>query len=207
MQLVLATRNAGKKHEFEDLLRGAGIQLRTLDEFPEADDPDETGATFEENALIKARAAAETTGLWALADDSGLCVDALEGRPGIHSARYAKGADDARWKKLLGELAHVADPQRTARFRCVLALASPGGQTHVVDGTCEGRITREPRGAHGFGYDPLFLVAPSFTQTGAELPPAEKNRLSHRAAAAGQMAAKIQSLLATDPAALGNDRA
>lgn len=195
MQLVLATRNAGKKHEFEDLLRGTGITLRTLDEFPEADDPAETGATFEENALIKARAAADATGLWALADDSGLCVDALEGRPGIHSARYAQGSDDARWKKLLGELENVAEPHRTARFRCVLALASPGGQTLTVEGTCEGRIAREPRGAHGFGYDPVFEVVDEGDRTMAELTTARKRAVSHRGRAFAALLPELARLL------------
>jgi XTP/dITP diphosphohydrolase len=179
--LVLATRNAGKQHEFDDLLRGAGILLRPLGDFPDAEDPAETGDTFEENALIKARAAAEASGQWALADDSGLCVDALGGRPGVRSARYADGSDEARWQKLLGELADVPEAARTARFTCVLAVASPGGQTHTVSRSCEGRIALAPRGEHGFGYDPVFVVAEDPAgRTMAELSTAEKRAVGHR---------------------------
>jgi XTP/dITP diphosphohydrolase len=195
MQVVIATRNAGKVHEFQDLLRGTGLVARSLDDFPEATDPDETGATFEENALLKARAAAEATGLWALADDSGLCVDALDGRPGIHSARYAKGHDEARWKKLLGELEHVPDPARTARFVCVLALVGPGGQEQTARGTCEGHITRSERGAHGFGYDPVFEVDGSGGRTMAELTTAEKREVSHRGRAFAALASDLVRLV------------
>lgn len=181
MPLVLATRSAGKKHELADLLRGTGLALATLDDFPEAVEPQETGETFEANALLKARAAAEATGQWALADDSGLCVDALGGRPGVRSARYAAGSDEARWQKLLGELEGVAAEQRTARFVCVVALAGPGGQAHSAQGVCEGRIAFAPRGAHGFGYDPVFEVASDAAgRTMAELPVAEKRAVSHR---------------------------
>ena len=178
--LVVATRNAGKVREFDDLLTGSGIQLRSLAEFPSAIDPEETGSTFEENALIKARAAVEVTGLWSLADDSGLCVDALDGRPGIHSARYAKGSDDTRWQRLLTELSEVPEPRRTARFVCVLALVGPDGQTVTVRGQCEGSIARSPRGEMGFGYDPVFALAPPEIRTMAELSTAEKRAVSHR---------------------------
>lgn len=197
MQLVLASRNAGKKHEFQELLRGLGVVLRTLDEFPEAEEPEETGATFEENALLKARAAAEATGLWALGDDSGLCVDALDGRPGVRSARYTLGSDEARWQKLLGELEGVPDERRTARFRCVLALAGPGGQGQSADGACEGRICRAPRGDHGFGYDPVFVVeADPAGRTMAELTTAEKRAVGHRGRAFAALQPHLVRLVA-----------
>ncbi len=181
MQVVLATRNAGKRHEFADMFRGTGLFLATLDDFPEATEPKETDESFEANALLKARAAAEASGLWALGDDSGLCVDALGGRPGVLSARYAPGPDQERWKKLLGELEGLPPERRTARFVCALALASPGGQTHLESGTCEGRIALAPRGVHGFGFDPVFEVAGDPAgRTMAELSTAEKREVSHR---------------------------
>lgn len=181
MQVVLATRNAGKVYEFRDLAQGLGLTFQSVDEFPDAIDPEETGATFEENAIIKARAAAEATGLWALADDSGLCVDALGGEPGVRSARWVPGSDEARWRKILEKMEHVPDEERQARFVCALALVSPVGQTHVEFGRCEGRITREPRGVHGFGYDPIFQVTESHPLlTMAELSTAGKRAVSHR---------------------------
>lgn len=181
MQVVLATRNTGKLHEFQALAKGLGITFVSLETYPEAVDPEETGETFSENALIKARAAAEATGLWALADDSGLCVDALGGAPGVRSARYAKGSDETRYRKLLEALGDRTIEERTARFVCALALVSPTGQSHVEEGTCEGRITLEPRGVHGFGYDPIFEVAESHPpRTMAELSTADKQAVSHR---------------------------
>lgn len=179
MQVVIATRNAGKLHEFRDLAQGLGLTLRGLDDFPDAGEPEETGATFAENAVIKAQAAAEATGLWALADDSGLCVDALDGQPGVHSARWAPGSDETRWGKLLEALQQVPAEQRQARFVCVLALVSPTGQTHLEEGRCEGRISIAPRGQHGFGYDPVFEVAGD-GRTMAELSTAQKRAVSHR---------------------------
>lgn len=181
MQLVLASRNAGKRHEFEDLLRGTGVVLRTLDEFPDAVDPEELGATFAQNALLKAHAAAEATGLWALGDDSGLCVEALGGRPGIHSARYVTGSDEARWQRLLGELERVPAGERGAAFVCALALCGPAGEAMTEEGRCPGRIALAPRGAHGFGYDPVFEVeSDAAARTMAELSTAEKRRVGHR---------------------------
>lgn len=181
MEIVVATRNAGKLHEFRDLAKGLGLHLRSLDEFEEAAEVEETGASFQANALLKARAAAEATGLWAIADDSGLCVDALDGAPGIRSARFAPGSDAERWKKLLEALAEVPTERRTARFVCALALASPGGQSMIEEAACEGRIAWAPRGAHGFGYDPVFEVADDPSgRTMAELSTAEKRAVSHR---------------------------
>lgn len=196
MQLVIATRNAGKIREFEDLAHGLGLTLRSIEEFPEAEDPEETGATFRENAEIKARAAAEATGLWALADDSGLCVDALGGGPGVRSARYAMGGDEARWQKLLGELSGVPAGKRQAAFVCSLVLVSPGGQVHAEEGRCEGRITDAPRGAHGFGYDPVFEVADDAQgRTMAELSTAEKRAVSHRGRAFAALKPHLVRLL------------
>lgn len=196
MELVVATRNAGKLHEFRELVRGLGVSLRSLDEFPELTDPEETGATFAENAQLKARAAAEATGLWALGDDSGLCVDALDGAPGIRSARFALGSDAERWRKLLTVLEQVPADGRTARFVCALAIASPGGQVMVEEGRCEGRIADAPRGAHGFGYDPIFELAgePS-GRTLAELSTAEKRAVSHRGRAFDALRPQLIRLL------------
>lgn len=197
MQVVLATRNAGKLYEYRDLAQGLGLTLRSVDEFPEAVDPEETGATFEENAVLKATAAAEATGLWALADDSGLCIDALDGQPGVRSARWAPGSDEARWRKVLEALEGVEDEARQARFVCALALVSPVGQTHVELGRCEGRITRRPRGVHGFGYDPIFLVTESHPLlTMAELSTAGKRAVSHRGRAFEAMRPHLTRLVA-----------
>jgi XTP/dITP diphosphohydrolase len=182
MRVVLATRNAGKVREFDDLLGDltGGVTFVPLD--ASAAEPDETGATFLENALLKARSAAAATGLPALADDSGLCVDALGGGPGVRSARYADGSDETRWQKLLRELEGVDVEQRTARFVCVLALVAPDGALlTTAEGVCEGRIVFAPRGEGGFGYDPVFEVADDDAgRTMAELTTAGKRAVSHR---------------------------
>jgi len=185
VKLLIATHNQGKKREYAELLCGLGLELTTLSEMGIRTDVDENGATYAENALLKARAYAAMSGLLTLADDSGLDVDALGGAPGVHTARYAgEGADDCqRYTLLLHNLEGVPDAERTARFRCVIALAWPDGRTEVVQGTCEGRITHAPRGANGFGYDPVFYL-PEFDRTMAELPAEVKNRISHRARAA-----------------------
>jgi XTP/dITP diphosphohydrolase len=197
-KLVLATNNTGKLREFRGLLDGCGFELVTPRDLGVAFDPQETGSTFAENATIKAVEAARVCGLVALADDSGLEVDHLGGRPGILSARYA-GRDrtapditEARQLELLlDEMRGVPDERRTARFRCVIAVATPGSAAiQLVDGAFEGRIAHEPRGTNGFGYDPIFLL-PERGVTSAELPPEEKNRISHR----GQAAAKARALL------------
>lgn len=181
--IVLATRNAHKLREVRQILAAGGwsVDLRGLDEFPDAPDTPETGTTFAENAVAKAQAAAFATGLIALADDSGLEVDALGGRPGIESNRFAgPDADDAaRIAKLLGLMQDVPDAQRAARFRCAAAVATPGGEVTVVEGVCEGTISDSPRGDSGFGYDPVFVPL-GHNRTFAEMSAEEKNRLSHR---------------------------
>ena len=184
-RLLLATNNAGKVAEFRQLLDGCGWQIVTPAEIELKIAIDETGQTYAENATLKAVAYASASGLTSLADDSGLEVDALDGRPGVLSARYA-GADrtDAeRAEALLTELRDVADERRTARFRCVIAIASGEDRVELAEGAVEGRIVREPRGESGFGYDPIFLL-PERGLTMAELPAGEKHRVSHRGAAA-----------------------
>ena len=183
MRLLVATRNQNKLKEMRAILHLPGITLIGADELaglPE--DVVEDAASFAGNALLKARALCAASGLWTLADDSGLEVDALNGAPGVHSARYAGEPSDsaANNAKLLCELA--GETNRSARFRCVLALAAPDGRCWTVDGRCEGHIAHVPAGRDGFGYDPLFIPY-GFTQTFAELPAEEKNRISHRGAA------------------------
>lgn len=174
--LLFATTNRGKLAEFRDLV-GDAFRVLSPDDFPEVEQVEEHGATFEANALIKAEAWAKATGELSLADDSGLCVDALDGRPGIHSARYAE-TEGARIEKLLGELAGVPDDQRTARFECALALVEPNGVVELARGTCEGRIGHARQGSHGFGYDPVFLLPNGRSM--AELTRDEKAQVSHR---------------------------
>lgn len=183
--LLIGTRNAGKVREIEDILGDVPWRIRSLREFADIDVPAETGDTYADNAIIKALFYARATGLCALADDSGLEVEALGGAPGVYSARYAgAGASDAdRRTLLLSELAHVPAEQRSARFVCVVAIAFPDGAVlHTSEGTCNGKIIFEPRGTGGFGYDPLF-VPDGFDETFAELPDTLKNQLSHRARA------------------------
>ena len=185
MKVVLASRNRGKLREIVPLLGGLGFELVTVDEIAPACELREDGDTFEANALAKARQAAAATGLPAVADDSGLEVDALAGAPGVYSARYAGlPSDDARNNaKLLDALRDVPAARRGARFRCVAVFADPAAGVEIVrSGDCDGEIIEQPRGDLGFGYDPLFLV-PRLGRTMAELPLDEKNRLSHRAAA------------------------
>ena len=192
MKIVVATRNRHKLDEIRAIL-GVPDLLSAFD-FPNVPDVVEDGATFEANAIKKAVALARATGLRALADDSGLEVDALGGAPGVYSARYAgEPANHARNnEKLLHAMAGRTD--RTARFRCVLALAGPDGSVHVVDGRCEGRIIDELRGTEGFGYDPLF-VPDGFDKTFAELSSEEKNRISHRGRALAKACAEWNTLL------------
>ncbi|MHB8684677.1 MAG: RdgB/HAM1 family non-canonical purine NTP pyrophosphatase [Dehalococcoidia bacterium] len=196
-RLVIGTNNPGKLREFRELLEGCGFELVTPRDLGVPFDPEETGSTFEENATLKAVAAMRATGCVALADDSGLEVDALGGRPGIFSARYAGAgrtdaalSDEDRVRLVLDEMRGVAEDRRGARFRCVIAIATPDGEVRTVDGVFEGRIGDAPRGEHGFGYDPIFVV-PELGMTSAELPPAEKNAMSHR----GQAARKARELL------------
>jgi XTP/dITP diphosphohydrolase len=185
MKLLVATNNPGKVREYEELLDGQPVEIT----FPAHEglvlQVEESGNTFEENARIKALAYARASGLLTLADDSGLEVDALGGAPGVQSARYAgPGTSDAdRYRKLLAALEGVPAGRRSARFRCVVALAHPDGTVQTADGTCEGEIGFAPRGEHGFGYDPVFVVDGCGGRTMAELPPEVKNRISHRARA------------------------
>jgi len=184
-RVVLATLNPGKVRELASLLGDLPIELLSLAEIPRASLPAETGATYVENALIKARAARRLTGLAALADDSGLEVDALDGAPGLHSARFGgPGLDDAgRVALLLERLGSVPAGSRTARFRCVIALVDEAGGERTVEGVVEGEIAAAPRGTGGFGYDPVFLYPP-LARTFGELSDSEKERVSHRALAA-----------------------
>ncbi|GLX01274.1 XTP/dITP diphosphatase [Microtetraspora sp. NBRC 16547] len=197
-KVVLATRNAGKVAELRRILAesGAQVELLGMDSFPEVPDVAETGLTFAENALLKAHAVASETGLPAIADDSGLCVDALNGMPGIFSARWAgsHGDDKANLDLLLAQVSDVPDGRRRAHFACTAALALPSGAEQVVEGTVDGVLIREPRGTNGFGYDPIF-VPEGETRTTAELSPEEKDAISHRGRAFRALAAELPELL------------
>jgi XTP/dITP diphosphohydrolase len=199
LKLVLATFNPDKARELMAMLDLPGAEIVTLDRVPGAEPPDETGATLEENAALKAKTALRLTGLPAVADDTGLEVDALDGAPGIYAARFAGPdatyADNVRL--LLARLAGVTLERRTARFRTVCVAVFPGGRRVIGAGVLEGRITLEPRGTHGFGYDPVFQPDGS-DRTLAELPAAEKNARSHRALAVRALAARLRGL---DPSA------
>ncbi len=195
MRILLATHNQGKRREWLPLLAGLNIELILPDDLGLLAEVEETGETYRENALLKARALAAASGLPALADDSGLEVDALEGAPGVRSARYHLGDDEIRYRALLKALEHVPSTgDRGARFRCIAALTLPDGREFVTEGVCEGIISFEPRGAAGFGYDPVFFV-PEANCTMAELPAEEKNRISHRARAAQAMRKVLTTLI------------
>ncbi len=178
--LILATRNQGKRREIQDIL-GSEIQVVSLDAFPNAPEVIEDGETFEANAIKKAREIAKYTGLPALADDSGLVVDALNGAPGVYSARYAgeDATDETNNAKLVENLRGIPAKQRTAHFCCAMALARPDGRVQTTEATWKGRILTTPRGENGFGYDPLFFI-PTHNCTSAELSSGKKNRISHR---------------------------
>lgn len=202
-KLVLATRNLGKIHEFERMLDASGLHLEILGlaDFPEMPDVDETGSTFAENALLKAEQIAAYTGLPALADDSGLCVDALGGAPGIFSARWAgeHGNDQANLEKVLREIQSAEDPSMAAHFTCAVALVVPGSDgvdpTVVIrEGEIHGQIILEPRGSHGFGYDPIFQPT-GYQQTTAELSPEIKDEISHRGRALRAILPELSRLL------------
>lgn len=195
-RVVLATRNQGKVRELQAMLEGKDIEVLGLDRFPEIGEIEETGSTFEENARIKAKAVSEATGLIALADDSGLAVDALGGEPGVRSARYSgEGATDASNNgKLLAAMKNVPEGERGCRFVCCVAVHAPGGAEAVFHGKWEGRLAEAPRGANGFGYDPLF-IDPELGLTAAEIAPEEKNGRSHRGKAVRELAAALPSLL------------
>jgi XTP/dITP diphosphohydrolase len=190
-ELVFATSNRGKLVELEGLV-GARLSVRSLKDFPELGEIAETADTFEGNAELKAVAVAKGTGRWALADDSGLVVDALGGRPGVYSARYAP-TDAERIAKLLAELKDVPPPARTARFVCALCLASPSGAVVFRRGTCEGSIGFAPKGSHGFGYDPIFVLPDG--RTLAELTHEQKSGLSHRGQAFRLMVPTLEQSL------------
>lgn len=184
-ELVIATRNPGKLIEVRELLSDLPLALKSLPDFPQTTEVEETGATFADNASIKATAYALQTGAWALSDDSGLEVVALGGAPGIYSARYAgEGASDAeRIELLLSELALTGDTDRRGRFICAVSLSDPTGRIiNVSTGACEGRITHRPRGEQGFGYDPIFMPE-GYEQTFGELTSEVKQFISHRARA------------------------
>lgn len=182
--IVIATRNKGKAREFEALFNKKGFAVKTLLDFPEVPDVEETGETFQENALLKAETIAEKFDTLVLADDSGLVVKALHGQPGVYSARYAgEEKNDAKNNaKLLNELADMKGNDRQAKFHCSLALAAPDADSLVIDGKLDGEIAGVPQGDNGFGYDPLFFI-PEKECTMAELSEEEKNKISHRAVA------------------------
>lgn len=193
--VVVATGNMHKLTEIEAILSGVLPEVRfvALGQLGDFDDPEETGETFLANALIKAEAAVEATGLAAIADDSGLVVDALDGEPGVYSARYAgvHGDDEANNAKLLKNMEDVCDEDRGARFMSVVALVAPTGEVLSGTGSCEGVIARQGRGEHGFGYDPLFLPVDTPGKTMAELTADEKNAISHRFHALEALSAQI----------------
>ncbi|MFN3979311.1 MAG: XTP/dITP diphosphatase [Caldilinea sp.] len=194
--LLVATHNVGKAREYMQLLADLPVVITWLDQVGIRESVDETGATFTENALLKARYYAEVSKLLTWADDSGLEVDALGGRPGVLSARYGgkNVTDQERCMALLHELEDVPDEARTARFRCVIAVATPDGQAWTAEGVVEGLILRAPRGDNGFGYDPIFLTS-QYQKSMAELPPEIKNQVSHRAMAAREARLLLARLL------------
>ena len=194
--IVLATRNRGKVRELEALLAGLPVRVRTLDDYPTVPILPETGDTFEANAKDKALTVARLTGCLALADDSGLEVDALGGAPGVHSATFLGGdaTDLDRNDWVLGRLRGMEEGLRTARYRAVVAVATPDGAVTIYEGTCKGRIAERPRGDHGFGYDPIFFV-PAYGRTMAELPPEIKNEISHRGRALAAARDHLTSLV------------
>jgi len=192
--IVLATRNKGKVEELREMLKDFPIDLRSLNDFGPIPEVVEDGATFDDNAYKKALFTAKVLGLPAMADDSGLVVEALDGAPGVYSARYAgeKASDADNVKKLLAELA--GKNNRRAAFECVISLAVPTGPALTYEGRCEGEILEAPRGVSGFGYDPIFF-SPTLGQTFAEAGMAEKNKISHRGRAMAQMAAEFEQIL------------
>ena len=199
--LVLATRNNGKIVEFRrilDSLAPGEIDLVGVDQFPDLIDVEETGKTFEENALLKAHYTARATGLPAISDDSGLCVDALNGDPGIYSARWAgvHGDDKANLEKILVQLMQVPDENRGAHFTCIAALALPDGQQHVEEGVFQGRILHAPIGEHGFGYDPIFAPL-GMSISSAQMKASEKDSISHRGKALREIAPHVIQMLRT----------
>ncbi|MCC3647458.1 MULTISPECIES: XTP/dITP diphosphatase [Cytobacillus] len=196
-EVIIATKNAGKAREFERMFKPLGYQVKTLLDYPDFQDVEETGSTFEENAILKAEAVSKAFGRMVIADDSGLIIDALGGKPGIYSARYAgeEKNDQKNMNKVLDELESIPDDKRQARFYCALAIAAPRKRTETVAGTCEGRILREKRGTYGFGYDPIFYSEEK-GKAMAELMPEEKSEISHRANALQKLEELLPSFLA-----------
>lgn len=192
--IVLATRNRHKRDELAALLSDLDVRIRTMDEFPDVPEVVEDGETCQANAIKKAKTVAAATGMIAVADDTGLEVDALGGRPGVYAARYAgeQATYEDNWLKLLRELKGVPLARRTARFITVAAIASPEGDVQVAQGILDGQIAEEPSGSKGFGYDPVFLL-PESGKTLAELSAEEKNRISHRAKAFAQVRQLLQN--------------
>jgi XTP/dITP diphosphohydrolase len=195
-KLMIATRNPGKAREYREILSSLPLEVTYLDVEGIALDVEETGTSFAENAILKASAYAKVSNMWTWADDSGLEVDALGGSPGIYSARYAgpEATDADRRRKLLSALAGVPWDARTARFRCVVALATPQGDIRTAEGVCEGVIAFGPAGDNGFGYDPVFYL-PDLGATMAQLPSEEKNRISHRGRAAQAAERLLKAML------------
>ena len=194
LKLVVASKNSGKIKEFRRILQldSQGIELLIDIEIPEVA---ETGSTFEENALLKAISIAKFTGIPAIADDSGLAIDALDGAPGILSARWSGGGDKENIKKVLDEIKDVPDSKRGAKFVAVIALAKPSGENLIIRGELEGSIRRAPVGDNGFGYDPIFEPITGDGRTLAELDPSEKNAISHRSLALAQITPLIKPFL------------
>lgn len=194
-QVVIATKNKGKAKDFEALFTPLGFEVVTMFDVAPDMEIEETGTTFEENAVLKAETLAKALNMIVIADDSGLVVDALDGAPGVYSARYAGDHDDeANIVKVLENLAGVPEEKRTARFMCALAIAGPEIDTTTVFGTCEGFILEEKRGTNGFGYDPIFFV-PEKDRAMAELTPEEKGAISHRGNAIRKLADALPTLL------------
>ena len=192
VEVIVATRNKGKLREFRDALRGLNLRIYGLSHLPEAPEVEEDGESFTENALKKARFYAMHSGKLTLADDSGLEVDSLRGRPGVYSARYAgeRASSQENNRKLLGELRGIPISKRGARFKCVVAIKSPRGKEAIAEGSCRGRIGFKEKGRRGFGYDPLFIL-PKGGKTMAELSLEEKNKISHR----GKALRKIRKII------------
>lgn len=197
LELVIASTNMHKVREFRTMLKSfARFDLLSLCDFPNYAPPEETGKTFEENAALKAEHAAKTLNRWVIADDSGLVVPALNGAPGVYSARYAgnDATDLENRKKLLDEMQHLMEEDRQAFFECCIVLASPEGIKKCVRGTCEGALLTKDRGGGGFGYDPLFIKH-GYNKTFAELTESVKNRISHRRKALDKMVLSLESLM------------
>ena len=196
-KLLVATHNQGKVTEFAEMLADLAIEWLSLDDVGVTEDVEETGSTFRENSVLKSRTYALETGLITLADDSGLEVDALQGAPGVYTARYGGPGLTAvqRYQKLLEAIKEVPEPQRTARFRCVITVAGPDGVIlGESEGVCEGRIAQKPIGDNGFGYDPVFYL-PQFNMTMAQLPAGEKHIISHRGQAVQAIVPRLREIL------------